>query len=146
MCTIKTPFGRFSFGATPLQSGPAHQVYVLEGPSESVGKTDQDLSPAYCWNAIFGPLRPVVTHTCHWSNTVSQDFVCIFTAPVLLYIPVKGLIAHVSNITIQFVPTTCLTTHTAGRLADSNWKDLHLDLDLSPKGDSRVNLPNYSIG
>ena len=73
MCTIKTPFGRFSFGATPLYSGPIHHMCVLEGPSESVRKTDQDLSPAYWLEACVDPLRPVVTHTCHWSNTVSNE-------------------------------------------------------------------------
>ena len=73
MCTIKTPFGRFSFGPTPLYNGPAQWTYVLEGPSESVGKTDKDLSPAYWLKACVGPLRPVVTHTCRWSNTVSNE-------------------------------------------------------------------------
>ena len=34
----KTPFVRFPFGPTPLYSGPAQQVYVLEGPSVSVGR------------------------------------------------------------------------------------------------------------
>ena len=38
MVTIKTPYVRFSFGPTPLYSGPAQQMYVLEGPSVSVGR------------------------------------------------------------------------------------------------------------
>ena len=38
MCTIKTPFAWFSFGPTPLYSGPSYPMYVLEGPSVSVGR------------------------------------------------------------------------------------------------------------